>query len=101
MGVGSSVAGTVRSTSPSNSNSWRVSTPSSSVRLTTVGGQRGWAGVVKPPSPGLAQGNQSLSMPLRSEKRDLPVQPAGSGLNLAEKLEMSTQDPIPDDWEDD
>jgi len=101
VGVGSNgVSGTVRSNSPSNSNSWRVSTPSSSERSTTVGGQRGWAGVVKPPSRGLTEGNQLLSMALRSEKLDLPVQAAGSGLNLA-KFEISAQDPIPDDWEED
>ena len=100
---GPSVAGTVRSTSPSNSNSWRAATPSSSGRPTTpVGGQRGWAVVAKPPSPGLAEGNQSSSMPLRSEKPQLPAQAAsGSSLGLSGSEEASTQEPIPDDWEKD
>jgi hypothetical protein len=100
VGVGVSsggVAGPVRSTSPSNSNSWRV--PSSSGRSTTpVGGQRGWAVVAKPPSPGLAEAS---SMPLRSEKSHLPTQTAGPNLSLVGKQDMSSQGLIPDDWEED
>jgi len=79
----SGVASTVRSTSPSNLNSWRASsavTPSSGRSTTPVGGQRGWAGIVKPPSSGLAEGNQP------------------SSLSLAVHLE---NEPIPDDWEED
>ena len=102
MGVSSSVAGTVRSTSPSNSNSWRAVTPSSSGRpITPVGGQRGWAVVAKPPSPGLAEGNQSSTMHLRSENPQLPAQAAGASLGLSGSEEAATQEPIPDDWEKD
>jgi transcriptional repressor NF-X1 len=92
------VAATVRSTSPSNSSSWRASTAATlpGRSSTPIGGQRGWAGVVRPPSStGLGEGNQVSSRPSNGEK------PGTSSSSEVQPEASSGREDIPEDWEED